>query len=76
MPTPYSLAKSASYALHAPDWHATCLQVQIVDVGGFPCVWCPDCRCFARLESVSSKVDLKASSVDVVTAGIVGGTQP
>lgn len=36
-------------------FHPVCPGVTIVDVGGFPNLWCPVCRCLCNLEAVSPK---------------------
>lgn len=61
MPTPYRLSSTASFALHAPDWHVGC-RVSFHVVAGRPMLYCEDCRCLASMEAVAAKVDLLDSS--------------
>ena len=61
MPTPYKIAPGPSVARHAPDWHAACPNVTLVNLDNGPNLWCPDCRCHVNAEAVSTKVDLNDS---------------
>lgn len=76
MPTSYPRTRAASNALHAPDWHASCVNVELhMYPGRGPVLWCPDCRCMASLEAVADKVDLVAS-MDTSATPTIGGTVP
>lgn len=63
---PYEPTNSASAALHAPDWHAACPEVDLVDVAGRPFAWCRRCRCMVSLEAVAVKVHPASTALPYV----------
>jgi len=39
------------------SFHPDCAGVTVVDIGGFPHLWCPRCRVYTNLEAVAEKHD-------------------
>jgi hypothetical protein len=57
---PYTRTTGPSFAFHAPTWHPDC-PVSVVDVGGRPHLWCPECRCLVYIEAVAVKAEIAAT---------------
>lgn len=44
-------------AYDCSQFHGTCSGIQVVDIGGFPHLWCPTCRVLSNLQAVAPKFE-------------------
>lgn len=49
-------------AYDCSHFHPTCVDVRVLELGGFAYLWCPTCRILANLQAVSAKLQSYADA--------------